>query len=103
MHFDNTWNTTIATTNIHTMLEKLDIDLFTHVVDNEEYDDILRAFLKAGVIDIETPTDIGLAATLYMAAANTASSTSSKAIHFALKAWLRWVGFTSMANTSKAL
>ena len=69
VHFDNTWNTTIATTNIHTMLDKLDIDLFTHVVDNEEYDDILRAFLKAGVIDIETPTDIGLATTLYMAAA----------------------------------
>ncbi len=69
VHFDNTWNTTIATTNIHTMLDKLKIDLFTHVVDNEEYDDILRAFLKAGVIDIETPTDIGLATTLYMAAA----------------------------------
>ena len=69
VHFDNTWNTTIATTNIHTMLSKLDIDLFTYVVDNEEYDDILRAFIKAGVIDIETPTDIGLATTLYMAAA----------------------------------
>ena len=69
VHFDNTWNTTIATTNIHTMLDKLDVDLYTHVVDNEEYDDILRAFLKAGVIDIETPTDIGLATTLYMAAA----------------------------------
>jgi len=69
VHFDNTWNTTTATTNIHTMLSKLDIDLFTYVVDNEEYDDILRAFIKAGVIDIETPTDIGLATTLYMAAA----------------------------------
>ena len=69
VHFDNTWNTTTATTNIHTMLDKLGIELFTHVVDNEEYDDILRAFLKAGVIDIETPTDVGLATTLYMACA----------------------------------
>lgn len=68
-HFDNTWNTTIATRNIHTMLEKLNVDLHTHVVDNEEFNDIGRAFLHAGVIDIETPTDIGLATTLYQAAA----------------------------------
>jgi hypothetical protein len=34
------------------------------VVDNEEYDDIYRSFLKAGVRDIECPTDIGLAVTL---------------------------------------
>ncbi len=68
VHFDNTWNSTIATENIHCVLEKLDVDLFTYVVDNEEYDDIYRAFLKAGVPDLEAPTDIGLATTLYMAA-----------------------------------
>ena len=68
-HFDNTWNTTIATRNIHTMLEALDVDLYTHVVDNEEFNDITRAFMQAGVIDIETPTDIALATTLYQAAA----------------------------------
>lgn len=68
-HFDNTWNTTIATRNIHTILEKLNVDLYTHVVDNEEFNDIGRAFIKAGVIDIETPTDIGLATTLYQASA----------------------------------
>lgn len=68
-HFDNTWNTTTATRNIHTMLEQLDIDLYTHVVDNEEFNDITRAFVKAGVIDIETPTDIALATTLYQACA----------------------------------
>lgn len=67
-HFDNTWNSTIATENIHNLLEKLNIDLFTIVVDNKEYDDIYRSFLKAGVKDLETPTDIGLATTLYKAA-----------------------------------
>lgn len=68
VHFDNTWNSTIATENIHNLLEKLNIDLFTIVVDNKEYDDIYRSFLQAGVKDIECPTDIGLATTLYKAA-----------------------------------
>ena len=68
-HFDNTWNSTIATQNIHTVLNKLGVELYTHVVDNEEYNDVCKAFIKAGVIDIETPTDIGLATTLYQACA----------------------------------
>ena len=67
-HFDNTWNSAIATTNIRLMTEALDIDLFTYVVDNREYDDIYRAFMTAGVPDIEAPTDIGLATTQYLAA-----------------------------------
>lgn len=67
-HFDNTWNSTIATENIHNVLDKLDVDLFTIVVDNKEYDDIYRSFFKAGVKDLETPTDIALATTLYRAA-----------------------------------
>ena len=69
VHFDNTWNSTTATENIHNVLSKLQVELFTYVVDNKEYDDIYRSFLKAGVPDIEAPTDIGLAATLNMAAA----------------------------------
>lgn len=67
-HFDNTWNSTIATENISNVLDKLGVDLFTIVVDNREYDDIYRSFFKAGVKDIESPTDIGLATTLYKAA-----------------------------------
>jgi len=68
VHFDNTWDSTIAVENIQTALQNLDIDLYTYVVDNKEYDDIYRSFLKAGVIDIEAPTDIGLAVVLNMAA-----------------------------------
>jgi N-acetyl sugar amidotransferase len=67
-HFDNTWDSTVAVENIQAILRKLDVDLYTYVVDNNEYDDIYRSFLKAGVLDIETPTDIGLAAVLYKAA-----------------------------------
>lgn len=68
VHFDNTWNSKIAVENIYNVLKTLDVELFTYVVDNEEYDDIYRAFMLAGVPDIEAPTDIGLATTLYMAA-----------------------------------
>lgn len=68
VHYDNTWDSTIAVENIYNVLKALDVELFTYVVDNEEYDDIYRAFMRAGVPDIEAPTDIGLAATLYIAA-----------------------------------
>lgn len=67
-HFDNTWNSDIATTNIYKILKKLKIDLYTHVVDNEEYDDIYKSFIKANVKDLDTPTDVALAATMYHAA-----------------------------------
>ncbi|MBT5073836.1 MAG: N-acetyl sugar amidotransferase [Kordiimonadaceae bacterium] len=69
VHFDNTWNSTIATQNIRKMTEQLDIDLYTIVADNKEYDDIYKAFIKAGVPDIEAPTDIAFAAVMYKAAA----------------------------------
>lgn len=68
VHYDNTWDSRVAVENIHRVLKALDVELFTLVVDNEEYDDIYRSFLLAGVPDIDTPTDIGLAATLYIAA-----------------------------------
>lgn len=48
--------------------EKLDVDLFTYVVDNKVDDDINRSFLKSGVLDWDRATDIGLASLLNMAA-----------------------------------
>lgn len=68
VHFDNTWNSTVATENIHCVTEKLDIPLYTYVVDANEFDDMILAHLKAGVKEIENPTDIGLATTMNMAA-----------------------------------
>lgn len=68
VHFDNTWNSPIATQNIYNVLEHLNVELSTLVVNNKEYDDLYRSFLLAGLRDVEAPTDIGLAATLYRAA-----------------------------------
>jgi N-acetyl sugar amidotransferase len=67
-HFDNTWNGTTAVSNIHAVLKALDVDLYTYVVDNEEYDDIYASFMRAGVPDVDAPTDLALAAVLYKAA-----------------------------------
>jgi N-acetyl sugar amidotransferase len=68
-HFDNTWNSKIAVENIQTLLAKLHVDLFTYVVDNKEYSDIFKSFLKASVPEIDNGSDIGLATTHYLAAA----------------------------------
>lgn len=69
VHYDNTWNSAIATQNIRKMLKKLDIDLYTHVIDNKEADDIFRSFFYADVAEIEASTDLALAETMYRAAA----------------------------------
>jgi N-acetyl sugar amidotransferase len=69
VHYDNTWNTAIATQNIGKVLRALDVDLYTHVVDNKESDDIFRSFFDAGVAEIEAATDLALAETMYRAAA----------------------------------
>jgi N-acetyl sugar amidotransferase len=69
VHYDNTWNTAIATENIRKVTTALKVDLFTHVLDNRESEDIYRAFLRAGVPEFDASTDIGYAQTLRVAAA----------------------------------
>ena len=68
VHYDNTWNSAIATENIRKVLTALDIDLYTHVTDNKEADDIFRAFFYADVAEIEASTDLALAEVMYRAA-----------------------------------
>ena len=61
VHYDNTWNSAIATMNIHKVLRCLDVDLHTLVVANKEADDIFRSFFLSGVAEIEAATDLGYA------------------------------------------
>jgi hypothetical protein len=67
VHFDNTWDTTTAVENIQTVLRQLDVDLWTYVVDNEEFDDIFRSMLLAGTPDSDVVTDLAYATVLRMA------------------------------------
>lgn len=69
VHFDNGWNSELAVNNIENIVKKLGIDLHTHVVDWEEFKDLQLAFLKSGVPNTETPSDHGILATMYRAAA----------------------------------
>lgn len=69
VHYDNTWNSAIATMNIHRVLNRLGVDLYTHVVANKEADDIFRAFFLSGVAEIEAATDLGYAYLLRKVAA----------------------------------
>lgn len=68
VHFDNGWNSELAVKNIESALAKLDIDLFTFVVDWDEFKDLQLALLKASVVDIELATDHAMLATLYQIA-----------------------------------
>jgi N-acetyl sugar amidotransferase len=69
VHYDNTWNTSIATENIRKVTSKLGIDLYTYVINNRESDDIFRAFFLAGVPEFDAATDIGFVQVLRSAAA----------------------------------
>lgn len=68
VHFDNGWNSELAVHNIQKVLETLDIDLYTYVVNWNEFKDLQLSFLKASTPDGEIPTDHAILATLYRVA-----------------------------------
>jgi N-acetyl sugar amidotransferase len=65
VHFDNGWNSELAVQNIENIVSKLDLDLYTLVVDWEEFKDLQLAYLRASVVDIEVVTDHAISATLF--------------------------------------
>lgn len=69
VHYDNTWNSAVSTENIRKITAALGVNLYTHVVDNKEVDDIKKAFLLAGVPEFDADTDIAFAQVLRYAAA----------------------------------
>ena len=69
VHLDNGWNSKEAVKNIKNLVKKLDIDLYTHVIDWEEFKSMQLAYLKASVVDIEVLTDHAIVALFF----NTAS------------------------------
>jgi N-acetyl sugar amidotransferase len=69
VHLDNGWDSELAVGNIEKILRKLGIDLYTHVLDWEEFKQLQIAFLKASTPDSEVPTDHAISAILYREAA----------------------------------
>lgn len=69
VHFDNGWNSEIAVSNINNIIKNTGFDLYTIVVDWEEFRDLQMAYIKASVVDIEVPTDHAIGGTLQNLAA----------------------------------
>lgn len=65
IHLDNGWNTELAVKNIASTINSLEIDLYTHVIDWQEFKEIQLTFFKAGVIDLEMPTDHAIGTIIY--------------------------------------
>jgi N-acetyl sugar amidotransferase len=68
VHMDNGWDSELAVSNIEKVLKTLSIDLYTEVLDWEEFRDLQLAFLKASVSDAEIPTDHAIGAAIYRVA-----------------------------------
>lgn len=64
VHLDNGWDSELAVKNIEETLKRLGIDLYTEVLDWEEFRDLQAAFLKASTPDSEIPTDHAIVAIL---------------------------------------
>lgn len=68
VHLDNGWNSEIAVKNIENIVNRLGIDLYTHVIDWEEFRSLQLAYLKASVVDIEALTDHAILALTFRTA-----------------------------------
>ncbi len=64
-HVDAGWDSQEAVNNIEVLVDKLDLDLYTEVIDWEEMRDLQLAFFKSGVPHIDTPQDHAFFAMMY--------------------------------------
>lgn len=65
VHMDNGWNSELSVKNVENIVKKLGIDLYTKILDWDEFRDLQLAFLKASTPDSEIPTDHAIGATLH--------------------------------------
>ena len=65
VHFDNGWDDELAVKNINNLVNYTGFDLYTYVIDWEGFKDMQKAYFKAGVIDLEVPTDMFIFGALY--------------------------------------
>ena len=68
VHMDNGWNSELAQNNIANLVRTLNVDLYTYVIDWEEYRALMQAFFDADVIDIELLYDNAMLAVNYQQA-----------------------------------
>ncbi len=64
-HVDAGWNTDQAVGNIEKIVDGLELDLYTEVINWEEMKDLQVAFLKSGIPDQDLPQDYAFFSSLY--------------------------------------
>jgi len=68
-HCDAGWNSNLGVSNIQKIVEGLDLDLVTEVVNWNEMKDLQRSFFKSQVSFVDTPQDLALFSAIYKFAA----------------------------------
>ncbi len=68
VHLDNGWNSELAQSNIENLVKLLKVDLFTYVIDWQEYRKLMQSFFLADVIDVELLMDNAMMAINYQQA-----------------------------------
>ncbi|GIU70049.1 MAG: hypothetical protein KatS3mg002_1285 [Candidatus Woesearchaeota archaeon] len=68
VHFDYGWNSEIAIKNVESAVKKSGFDLYTVVMDWEEFKSLQRSYFKASVLDLDVPADHMIFGALYKVA-----------------------------------
>jgi N-acetyl sugar amidotransferase len=68
VHVDAGWNSELAVHNIEHIVKKLDIDLYTEVINWEEMKDLQLAYFKSQLANQDVPQDHAFNATLFKVA-----------------------------------
>ena len=69
-HVDAGWNTDKAVGNIEKLVNGLNVDLYTEVINWEEMKDLQRAYFKSQIADQDAPQDVAFFSALYKFAKN---------------------------------
>lgn len=64
-HVDGGWNSELAVSNINNLIDKLNLDLFTEVIDWQEMKEFQLAMFKSGVPHLDIPQDMAFVSVLY--------------------------------------
>lgn len=65
VHVDTGWNSELAVNNIQNIVQKLNLDLHTLVIDWEEMRDLQRSYFLSGIANLDVPQDHAFIASLY--------------------------------------
>lgn len=65
VHVDTGWNSELAVNNIQNIVQKLNLDLHTLVIDWREMKDLQLAYFKSSVANLDVPQDHCFIASLY--------------------------------------